>query len=68
MAVVIAAVVIGVIAACWVMLVTASENAYRGCSVRCAQFEGGWVAGGGRQVYLVFWGGQPGMQRPGFNG
>jgi hypothetical protein len=61
--VVIAAVVIG---ACLVMLVTAFGHADRNCSVRCSQFEGGMVAGGSRQVYLVFWGGQPGLQSTGF--
>jgi hypothetical protein len=60
--VVIAAVVIG---ACLVMLVTASGDADRNCSVRCSQFEGGMVAGGSRQMYLVFSGGQPGLQSQG---
>jgi hypothetical protein len=55
MMVVIVAVVIG---ACWVMLVAASRHADRGCSARCSQFEGGMVAGGSRQVYLVVWGGE----------
>jgi hypothetical protein len=62
--VVAAAVVIGV---CLVMLVIVSGHADRACTARCSQFEGGMVAGGGRQVYLVFWGGQPGMLKPGFS-
>ena len=60
--VVAAAVVIGV---CLVVLVTAYGHADRGCSARCSQFEGGMVAGGSRQVYLVVSGGEPGMQRQG---
>jgi len=65
MVVVIAAVVIG---AWWVMLVTASRHADRGCSAQCSQFEGGMVAGGSRQVYLVVSGGEPGMPGRGFSG
>ena len=65
MVVVIAAVVIG---AWWVMLVTASRHADRGCSAQCSQFEGGMVAGGSRQVYLVVSGGEPGMPGRAFSG
>jgi len=47
---------VAVVAGAWlVMLATASGHADRGCTARCAQFEGGMVAGGSRQVYLVFW-------------
>ena len=63
--VLIAAVVTG---ACLVMFVIASGHADRGCSARCSQFEGGMVAGGSRQAYQVVRGGQPGMQKRGFNG
>jgi len=63
--VVAAAVVTG---ACLVMLVAASAHADRTCTARCSQFEGGMVAGDSRQVYLVFWGGQPEGLRPGFTG
>ena len=40
-----------------VMLVTASGHADHGCTARCSQYEGGMVAGGSQQVYLVFSGG-----------
>ena len=63
MVVVVTAVVIG---ACFVMLVTASGHADRGCSAQCSQFEGGMVAGDSRPVYLVFSGGRPGDAEAGF--
>jgi hypothetical protein len=63
--VVAAAVVIG---ACLVMLVTVSAHADRACTARCSQFEGGMVAGGSRQVYLVVSGGEPGMPGRAFSG
>ena len=40
--------------ACLVMLVTTSGHADHGCTARCSQYEGGMVAGGSQQVYLVF--------------